>query len=88
MLFSTPYSNDDSKLSTNSKLLHWIIDMLRIVGTGIGMSQDNDDPLAEESIFRMYTLLNSMVALVDSKELDVDMITLEKLINQEDLKKA
>lgn len=82
MLFSTPYSNDDSKLSTNSKLLHWIIDMLRIVGTGIGMSQDNDDPLAEESIFRMYTLLNSMVALVDSKELDVDMITLEKLINQ------
>lgn len=82
LLFSNAYSNDDSKLTTNSKLLHWIIDVLRIVGTGIGLAEENNDPLAEESIFRMYTLLNSMVALVDDKELDVDLITLEKLINQ------
>ncbi len=82
LLFSNAYSNDDSKLTTNSKLLHWIIDVLRIVGTGIGLTEESNDPLAEESIFRMYTLLNSMVALVDDKELDVDLITLEKLINQ------
>ena len=82
LLFSNAYSNDDSKLTTNSKLLHWIIDVLRIVGTGIGLAEESNDPLAEESIFRMYTLLNSMVALVDDKELDVDLITLEKLINQ------
>ena len=82
LLFSNAYSNDDSKLTTNSKLLHWIIDVLRIVGTGIGLAEENNDPLAEESIFRMYTLLNSMVALVDDNELDVDLITLEKLINQ------
>ena len=82
LLFSNAYSNDDSKLTTNSKLLHWIIDVLRIVGTGIGLAEESKDPLAEESIFRMYTLLNSMVALVDDNELDVDLITLEKLINQ------
>lgn len=82
LLFSNAYSNDDSKLTTNSKLLHWIIDVLRIVGTGIGLAEGSNDPLAEESIFRMYTLLNSMVALVDDNELDVDLITLEKLINQ------
>lgn len=82
LLFSNAYSNDDSKLTTNSKLLHWIIDVLRIVGTGIGLAEASNDPLAEESIFRMYTLLNSMVALVDDNELDVDLITLEKLINQ------
>ena len=82
LLFSSAYSNDDSKLTTNSKLLHWIIDVLRIVGTGIGLAEESNDPLAEESIFRMYTLLNSMVALVDDNELDVDLITLEKLINQ------
>lgn len=82
LLFSNAYSNDDSKLTTNSKLLHWIIDVLRIVGTGIGLAEESNDPLAEESIFRMYTLLNSMVALVDDNELDVDLITLEKLINQ------
>ena len=82
LLFSNAYSNDDSKLTTNSKLLHWIIDVLRIVGTGIGLAEENNDPLAEESIFRIYTLLNSMVALVDDNELDVDLITLEKLINQ------
>lgn len=82
LLFSNAYSNDDSKLTTNSKLLHWIIDVLRIVGTGIGLTEESNDPLAEESIFRMYTLLNSMVALVDDNELDVDLITLEKLINQ------
>lgn len=82
LLFSNAYSNDDSKLTTNSKLLHWIIDVLRNVGTGIGLAEESNDPLAEESIFRMYTLLNSMVALVDDKELDVDLITLEKLINQ------
>lgn len=82
LLFSNAYSNDDSKLTTNSKLLHWIIDVLRIVGTGIGLAEESNDPLAEESIFRMYTLLNIMVALVDDNELDVDLITLEKLINQ------
>ncbi|MBQ7149982.1 MAG: PD-(D/E)XK nuclease family protein [Prevotella sp.] len=82
LLFSNASSNDDSKLTTNSKLLHWIIDVLRIVGTGIGLAEESNDPLAEESIFRMYTLLNSMVALVDDNELDVDLITLEKLINQ------
>ena len=82
LLFSNAYSDDDSKLTTNSKLLHWIIDVLRIVGTGIGLAEESNDPLAEESIFRMYTLLNSMVALVDDNELDVDLITLEKLINQ------
>ena len=37
------------------------------------------DPLFQESLFRAYTLLNRLKGLVDAGDLDVDIITLQRL---------
>ena len=40
------------------------------------------DPLTQESIYRMYQILNRVNALAESGELDVDTVTLQGLLNQ------
>lgn len=40
------------------------------------------DPLTAESLFRTYTLLNRLKGLVDSGDLVVDAITMQKLVQQ------
>ena len=40
------------------------------------------DPLFQESVFRMYTLLSQLNALIESGELDVDVTTYSRLIVQ------
>jgi len=40
------------------------------------------DPLFQESLFRTYTLLNRLSALIADGDLDVDLITLQRLTSQ------
>ena len=43
---------------------------------------DISDPLFQESVFRAYTLMNRINGLIDSGDLKVDTITLQRLVNQ------
>ena len=61
-------------------LLHWLIDITQTIATS--KSAIIDSPLDTESLFRMYTLLNRLSGLVDSEILQVDIITLQRLIGQ------
>ena len=63
----------------NLAIVGYLIDVLKMIGTH---TKDLEDPLFQESMFRTYTLLNRLYALIESGDLDVDIITLERLIQQ------
>lgn len=50
-----------------------------MIGT---QAKDLNDPLFHESLYRTYTLLNRLQELITSGDLEVDTITLERLIQQ------
>lgn len=58
--------------------IHWIV---RILDT-IASHYHESDPLFQESLFRTYTVVNRLMTLVDSGDLDVDIITFRRLLNQ------
>lgn len=75
----------DTALSTlfkmpidNLSLIEWITSVLKIIAHNAQI----EDPLFQESLFRMYTLFNRLRELVSSGDLDVDIITLQKLIGE------
>ena len=84
-----PYARyiDDAQLTTDlptltaHSLLQWLTDVLRQVAT---RARDDapGDPLFEESLFRAYTLVNRLRGLAEDGDLDVDIITLQRLMSQ------
>ncbi len=64
----------------NKTLVQWILDVLKIIAAGCGNGEK--EPLQQESLFRMYTLCNRINELVKAGDLDVDIVTLQKLIVQ------
>ena len=69
----------------HQQLLQWLCDLMRNIAIGAEnatLREHAADPLFQESVFRMYTLLNRLKALVDSHDLQVDTITLQRLITQ------
>ena len=62
----------------NASLLQWILDILRFTAA----NSNEKDPLFQESMFRMYTLMNRVSELIKSGDLDVDINTLQKLVSQ------
>ena len=81
-----PYASimpDDFAVSRYTEiqpLLHWLLHITQTIATS--KSPIIDSPLDTESLFRMYTLLNRLSGLVDSNVLQVDIITLQRLIVQ------
>lgn len=63
------------RTENNSELLHWLMRILTMIA-----DKDNS-PLYQESVFNMYTITNRLAGLVDSGELDIDKVTLQRLIN-------
>jgi hypothetical protein len=63
----------------HAKLVDWILSMLKTVGKS---TQETDDHLMKEAIYRMYTLFNRLHELIMSGDLSVDLITLLRLITQ------
>lgn len=63
----------------NRKLITYLLDVLRTIGTH---AKDLNDPLFHESLYRTYTLLNRLQDLIIAGDLQVDIITLERLIQQ------
>ena len=63
----------------NLRLIQYLLDILKTIGVN---SKEQDDPLFQESLFRTYTLLNRLQELIQTGDLVVDSITLERLIQQ------
>lgn len=63
----------------NLRLIQYLLDILKTIGVN---SKEQDDPLFQESLFRTYTLLNRLQELIQTGDLAVDCITLERLIQQ------
>ena len=64
---------------TTSTILHHIASLIKQVGIA---TKPEGDPLTQESVFRMFTILNRLAALADSGDLLVDNTTLRRLVSQ------
>ena len=73
-----PYAEYFSIDHLPDDILSWLRDIVRQVAVGI----KDPDALTQESLFRIFTLLNRVCELKESGDLDVDTITLQRLITQ------
>lgn len=77
------------------QLLRWLCDVVQAVASHSSLPMEGEscdkvatngtgeeDILQHESLFRAYTLLNRLLSLVDGGHLTVDVITLQRLIQQ------
>ncbi|WP_278679463.1 PD-(D/E)XK nuclease family protein [Leyella stercorea] len=64
---------------TTSTILHHIASLIKQVGIA---TKQEGDALTQESVFRMFTILNRLAALADSGDLLVDNTTLRRLVSQ------
>ena len=64
---------------TTSTILHHIATLIKQVGIA---TKQEGDALTQESVFRMYTILNRLATLADSGDLLVDNTTLRRLVSQ------
>ena len=69
----------NSKLKTQNSILHHIASLIKQVGIA---TKQEGDALTQESVFRMFTILNRLAALADSGDLLVDNTTLRRLVSQ------
>ena len=65
----------------NAALLGWMTDVLKAVATH-SPAPDETFNINAESLFRAYTLLNRVLTLVTAGDLQVDVITLQRLVSQ------
>ena len=63
----------------SAALLHHIATLVKQVGIA---TKQEGDALTQESVFRMFTILNRLAALADSGDLVVDNTTLRRLVSQ------
>ena len=64
---------------TSAALLHHIATLVKQVGIA---TKQEGDALTQESVFRMFTILNRLATLADSGDLLVDNTTLRRLVSQ------
>ena len=62
----------------NEQLVNWLCNIIQ----HIARQATNTDPLFQESVFRTYTLLNRLHGLIETGDLQVDVITLQRLLTQ------
>ena len=60
----------------------WLMSVIRLIAKAISKDEVEASPFTQESIFRMYTLLNRLSDLVESGILNIDTLTLQRLITQ------
>ena len=71
--------NSPSQHLTTSTILHHIATLIKQVGIA---TKPEGDALTQESVFRMFTILNRLATLADSGDLLVDNTTLRRLVSQ------
>ena len=82
-LMAHPYAHhltiSPSHHLTISPILHHIASLVKQVGIA---TKPEGDALTQESVFRMFTILNRLATLADSGDLLVDNTTLRRLVSQ------
>ena len=82
-LMAHPYAHhlniSPSHHLTISPILHHIATLVKQVGIA---TKPEGDALTQESVFRMFTILNRLATLADSGDLLVDNTTLRRLVSQ------
>lgn len=73
------FRNLDEAEDFNQALLQYLLDVIKQIGTN---AKDVEDELFQEALFRTYTVINRLYGLVESGDLKIDSITLERLIQQ------
>ena len=63
----------------NLAMTDYVISVLRVISLN---AKEDTDPFFKESLYRTYTLFNRLRALIASGDLVVDIITLERLVQQ------
>jgi len=75
LLLSMPDPLSPTLLARHTAL--WVAQVLALVAPHLGQ-----DPLARESVFRAYTLMQRLYALMDRGDLPIDLHTLSRLMQQ------
>ena len=78
MLSQHPYAKYFTFDELPDDILPWVRDIVRQVAVSI----QEPDALTQESLFRTYTLLNRVCELKASGDLEVDIVTLQRLVTQ------
>ena len=79
LLFSMDHGSSDH---LNNTLLLWLMSVIRRIAKSLSQDETALSPLTQESLFRIYTLLNRLSDLVGKGILTVDTNTLQRLITQ------
>lgn len=64
---------------TNCLLTKWILNVLKRIGQ---QGKNNEDAFFQESVFRMYTLINRLSDLIAAGDLTINLTTFERLMAQ------
>ena len=64
---------------TNCLITKWILNVLKRIGQ---QGRDNEDAFFQESVFRMYTLINRLSDLIAAGDLTINLTTFERLMAQ------
>ncbi len=78
MLNQHPYAKYFTLDELPDDILPWVRDIVRQVAVSI----EEPDALTQESLFRIYTLLNRICELKANGDLEVDAVTLQRLVMQ------
>lgn len=62
----------------NTEMLAWLTQLLAT----IGKAGSETSPFFQESVFTAYTMINRLLALVKGGDLNVDKVTMQKLVKQ------
>lgn len=81
LLFKDLKTDDEDTGGTKfiASLTSWLTDILQFMGSN---AEDSEDALFEESLFKTYTLLNRIRELICAGDLDTDVLTLQRIIEQ------
>ena len=70
------------------EMVRWLMRLMKIIARNTSLYTQHStlntepDPLFQEALFRTYTLLNRLSSLCESGDLDVDIVTMQRLIFQ------
>ncbi len=65
------------------QMCEWLTELIRIMASNCNNDPTTkDDPLMTESLFRTYTLVNRLLGLMESGDLNIDLNTLHRLLTQ------
>ena len=64
-------------------MCEWLTELIRFMASNCNNDPTTkDDPLMTESLFRTYTLVNRLLGLMESGDLNIDLNTLHRLLTQ------